>query len=156
MNTEIRKCNCGCGENVAGKSNYRPGHDARHAGLVARAAVESFDAGQGHWDSKEFYGSLPSPELRDKALAQVRRIIAKRAKAEAQGKAKGDTNISSLRGSRKRDVEPQTGTDSGLVVKVGRWTYPARKLENGTAERNTARDGGGEWVKVSSSALMSA
>lgn len=44
---------------------------------------------------------------------------------------------------------PQTGT-----VKVGRWEYPARTLENGTVERNTQRDGEGEWIKVHPSAFV--
>lgn len=152
MNKEIRVCGCGCGEAVAGKANYRPGHDARHAGYVGREAVDAFDRGQGHWDSKEFYGELPSPALRDKALNVARKIIEKRAKAEAQGKDKGDDNLKSLKGSRRSDVEKQVGTGLG-TVKVGRWTYPARQLENGTVERNTARDGSGEWVKVHSSAF---
>jgi hypothetical protein len=43
---------------------------------------------------------------------------------------------------------PQTGT-----VKVGRWEYPARSMDNGTIERNTARDGSGEWIKVHPSAF---
>lgn len=33
------KCRCGCEENVAPKRHYRPGHDARHAGAVARALI---------------------------------------------------------------------------------------------------------------------
>lgn len=152
MNTSIRQCLCLCGQNVAGKANYRPGHDARHAGQTGRAAVEAFDAGQGHWDSKEFYGHLPSPELRDKALRVARKAIEKRARAEAQGKAKGDANLSSLKGSRRTDDQPQVGTSEALTVtgaaKIGRWWYPARGLSNGTFERNTARDGSGEWVKI--------
>lgn len=32
-------CRCGCGEHVAPKRSYRPGHDARHAGAVARALI---------------------------------------------------------------------------------------------------------------------
>lgn len=151
MNKEIRTCGCGCGEPVAGKANYRPGHDARHAGYVGREAVQSFDRGQGHWDSKEFYGELPSPALRDKALNVARKEIERRAKKEAQGKVKGDKALSSIKGSRRRDVEKQVGLGT---VKVGRWTYPARELENGTVERNVARDGSGEWVKVHRSAFI--
>ena len=35
------------------------------------------------------------------------------------------------------------------TVKVGRWEYPARKLDSGIIERNTKRDGSGEWVIAS-------
>lgn len=150
MSKSIAKCLCGCGTNVHSKANYRPGHDARHAGQVGRLAVELFDSGQGHWDSKEFYGDLPSPELRDKALAVARKIVTRRAAAEARGNVRGDTNLSSLRGSRRSEDET-IGT-----AKVGRWTYPARRLPNGTYERNGARDGSGEWFKIHESAFIPA
>jgi hypothetical protein len=121
MNKEIRKCNCGCGEAVAGKANYRPGHDARHAGQTGRAAVEAFDAGQGHWDSKEFYMHLPSDALHDKALRVARKIIEGRARKEAQGRAKGSQNLDSLKGSRRSAA---TGGNLAQVqAKVGRWVY---------------------------------
>lgn len=32
-------CRCGCKEPIAPKRTYRPGHDARHAGAVARALL---------------------------------------------------------------------------------------------------------------------
>lgn len=37
-------------------------------------------------------------------------------------------------------MNANTGT-----VKVGRWEYPARRDESGDIERNTKRDGSGEW-----------
>lgn len=40
------------------------------------------------------------------------------------------------------DTEGETLTE----VKVGRWTYPARMIPGGEIERNTKRDGSGEWV----------
>jgi len=39
--TEPRLCYCGCGEEVGEKSFYRPGHDSRHVGIVARQVVAS-------------------------------------------------------------------------------------------------------------------
>lgn len=36
-----RLCYCGCGEEVGEKSFYRPGHDSRHVGIVARQVVAS-------------------------------------------------------------------------------------------------------------------
>lgn len=38
---EARLCYCGCGEEVGEKSYYRPGHDSRHVGIVARQVVAS-------------------------------------------------------------------------------------------------------------------
>lgn len=35
-----KKCACGCALPVVSKANYRPGHDARHAGQVARRLIE--------------------------------------------------------------------------------------------------------------------
>ena len=34
------KCRCGCGADANLGRSYRPGHDARHAGQVARANIE--------------------------------------------------------------------------------------------------------------------
>lgn len=60
---EIRKCLCGCGENVAGKASYRPGHDARHAGQIARAML----AASKKTDRTKALDALPSPALQAKA-----------------------------------------------------------------------------------------
>jgi hypothetical protein len=72
------KCRCGCDENVA-KSNYRPGHDARHAGQVARAIAEN----GGDW---VLLDALPSEALRQKARDMAGRLLAK-----AAAKTKTDT-----------------------------------------------------------------
>lgn len=37
---EPTKCWCGCGESVSEKAFYRPGHDSRHVGIVARQVAE--------------------------------------------------------------------------------------------------------------------
>jgi len=34
-------CWCGCGETTGPKAFYRPGHDSRHVGIVARQVAES-------------------------------------------------------------------------------------------------------------------
>jgi len=34
-------CWCGCGEQTGPKAFYRPGHDSRHVGIVARQVAES-------------------------------------------------------------------------------------------------------------------
>lgn len=62
------QCRCGCGENVA-KSHYRPGHDARHAGNVARSI-----AADGNWADLD---ALPSDKLQQKATDMANRLMAK-------------------------------------------------------------------------------
>lgn len=63
MNTKDTKqktCLCGCGELVrTAKALYRPGHDSRHVGLVARRVVLSGD--------KDALNELPSEALRARA-----------------------------------------------------------------------------------------
>lgn len=68
-------CTCGCGEQIGPKATYRPGHDARHAGAVARAIAA--DPKQ----EKTLLLALPSPALRAKAQRAAARATAK---AEAQ------------------------------------------------------------------------
>lgn len=74
--TEFKKCLCGCDENVPPKSTFRPGHDARMAGQIARQMVED-----GGYDD-ELVATLPTEALRDKATA----IFEKR-NTKAQAKA---------------------------------------------------------------------
>jgi hypothetical protein len=81
------KCLCTCGENVA-KSNYRPGHDARHAGNVARDIVANFNT-KGY-DRREALAALPSDKLRIKAEDMAERLIAK-IESRAAAKAKVET-----------------------------------------------------------------
>lgn len=40
-NATMGLCRCGCGSPVPSKSFYRPGHDSRHVGQVAREVAES-------------------------------------------------------------------------------------------------------------------
>jgi len=107
---DLRKCTCGCGENVAGKSLYRPGHDARHAGQIAREVAADLlnDAAYDHRMALEV---LPTSALRMKALAHAERIVAKATKkVKAQPEA-------------QPEPEPQVFTGN---VKIGRWVYSVR------------------------------
>lgn len=71
-------CHCGCGEQIGPKATYRPGHDARHAGMVAR------DIAADPKQEKTLLLALPSPALRAKAQRAAARATAKAAeKAEA-------------------------------------------------------------------------
>lgn len=122
----FRNCACGCGEKVASKTNYRPGHDARHASTLARAAV-----GTGPSFARDLFKALPSPALQAKASAMLGRLEAKAAKPSKSAKA--------------------TEWREGIVM-VGRWDYPARQDNHGErVERNTKRDGSGEWISANGS-----
>lgn len=80
---EFKSCLCGCGENVPPKSNFRPGHDARMAGNLAKEWVTL-----GGIDD-EMLQTLPTEALRDKAMAIYDRRMAK-VQAKAQAKAVPD------------------------------------------------------------------
>lgn len=66
-------CRCGCGQQVAARRLYRPGHDARHAGAAARAARAG---------DPTAIPTLPTPALQAKATA-----LAAKWQAEAEAKA---------------------------------------------------------------------
>lgn len=74
------KCLCGCGENVA-KSNYRPGHDARHAGQVARSIAGSKVTPV---QATKALSVLPSSALRLKASAMADRLREKASSTESK------------------------------------------------------------------------
>lgn len=94
---EFAKCKCGCGEHVSSsRANYRPGHDARHKGQIARQVLATGET--------EWYKNLPSPELRQQAMDLVE-------KWSTDGKApKGK--------SATEQVEYR--------LKIGRWDYPVK------------------------------
>jgi len=85
------KCLCGCGEAVA-KSNYRPGHDARHAGNVGRQVAEDVinttkKGAVPHADLEtdaDRFADLPTDALKAKALRVANNAIAKHVKASAK------------------------------------------------------------------------
>lgn len=121
-------CLCGCGDIVRsmGKSVYRPGHDARHAGQVARYVAESGDDGA--------VAALPTDALRSKAENMVLRL---RTKAQAQA------DLEAARASRPAKAAKWTYGEA----KKGRWTYPTRT--NGrVTEINDKRDGSGNWAEL--------
>ena len=118
-------CLCGCGlAPSSSTSTYRQGHDARHAGIIARAmldvAINSEDS-----DPMDELKKLPSPALRGKALLHFERLMDRHARAEARA---------------------QRGWTLG-TAKKGRWVYPARRKGQVT-QINTKRDGNGEWVAL--------
>lgn len=163
-----RYCNCGCGEATSSsKTNYKPGHDARHVGIVARDIASS---AQPFFERVTSDEDLPSEKLRAKAHAMAERLLAKATKTpqdrkpQSEGKAKkadkkataalvAQEEIAHAAEEASKVPEPMWNDD--VTVRVGRWDYPARYqiLEDGSSkvERNTKRDGSGEWIHTDAS-----
>lgn len=72
-----RYCYCGCGEEVGEKSYYRPGHDSRHVGIVARQVVAS-DA------FETITNQLPTVALQFKAWNMAYRLHTAEARKQAR------------------------------------------------------------------------
>ncbi|ASZ74366.1 hypothetical protein SEA_KINGBOB_52 [Arthrobacter phage KingBob] len=178
--TTTRHCNCGCGEATSSsKTMYKPGHDARHAGNVARAMAADYnDAG-----NDEKLEALPSANLKHKARMMAARIVEKETKKaeraasrtaarKVQDKpvhaseasiaaaiAAGEAEHAAEVAARAEGMPEFEGKDTHIytysTVKVGRWEYPSRTSTQGfiggdvrtVTERNTKRDGSGEWVE---------
>lgn len=110
---EVRTCGCGCGEQVARKSTYRPGHDARHASAVARQ-VAALDP----------HGNDVRVELTQ--LVEALGSDALRAKA---GRMLDNRHTEALNGFGDAGVyvpwtsNPALG-QAAQEVKVGRWWHP--------------------------------
>lgn len=118
-------CLCGCGEVTNRTSNYRPGHDARHAGQVGRALAVLQAEHPDTVDVEMALASLPTAALRAKAMGVA-------AKAGAT-KTSAPKTMREVANKAKRAVAAIQYPISGSV-KVGRWTYPAAKDERGTVK----------------------
>ena len=68
--------------------------------------------------------------------AAVRSEAARRAERKAADEADWE--------AAQEDLDPEYFAHED--VKFGRWTYPARQDHEGNVQRNTKRDGSGEWV----------
>lgn len=77
---DLPYCKCGCGSPVGRKSNYKPGHDARHAGNIARKIAETENMG--------LLDGLPSEALKIKARAMAEGLLIKRRAATERTDAK--------------------------------------------------------------------
>ncbi|WP_427115603.1 hypothetical protein [Pseudarthrobacter scleromae] len=137
-------CLCGCGELVLtmGRSLYKPGHDARHAGNLGRLVAETGD------DS--LLAQLPTPALRAKA-----ETVANNARAKAQAKADREAARAAKKAAKAE--APQVADDDDdedllpiSEIKVGRWTYPVRRdpADREQLQRNERRDGSGNWIAL--------
>lgn len=109
-------CRCGCKEICNRGRNYRPGHDARHAGQIARYIAEKDD--EEVWDSA--LSLLPTQALRDKASDMAIRLLKKVASRTHATRVKLADD-----GATNEEIE-KVQFVSGKV-KVGRWWYPAEQ-----------------------------
>jgi hypothetical protein len=74
---DLPLCLCGCGDPVTNrKRNYKPGHDARHAGNVARDMAQ-FPGMNNEERRRVLLDALPTDGLRWKAAGMADRLIAK-------------------------------------------------------------------------------
>lgn len=113
--TNLAECKCGCGELANKNRDYRPGHDARHAGVIGRAMATEFAANRAD-KAEALLVQLPSAALRIKAKG-----VALKA---AEGKSR------TRKATKSPKVEAPT-TEIG-TLKIGRWTYPAvRHIKSG-------------------------
>lgn len=142
--TDFRKCGCGCDENVSGKALYKPGHDARHAGQVARQILTVRPESKAARDA--LLDVLPTDALINKASALADLWIAKAdAKVEREkeraDRAAAKAEAKAAKTPEWTDIDP---------VKVGKTEYPARQHRDGHVERNSKKDGSGNWLPVKS------
>lgn len=88
-------CGCGCGEMANLGRQYRPGHDARHAGQVARAVIAKEEG------ALDRLAAL-APKLQAKAQGMIDRDSKKaaekalRAEIRAAAKAELDAKLAAL------------------------------------------------------------
>lgn len=150
--TKTTKCFCGCGK-TANKA-YRPGHDARHAGQIARNAADVLlnTHIEDYTDFIENYitSQLPSFALRRKALNYFIRLVnnpTKEVRELGRDYSEDAGHLEALEEALSgiysfNDYAPTTVTGT---VKVGRWEYPAIN-KNGVVTRNEKRDGSGNMI----------
>lgn len=123
---DLPLCMCGCEFPVTNrKRNYKPGHDARHAGRIAREVAAG--------GLRSLIGELPTQPLRNKAEAMADRLIAK-----AGGKSTpvpgedpashqpSDVPLAEIVAKVSKEFIKPVEFISG-EVKIGRWKYPAEK-----------------------------
>ena len=113
---DLPVCKCGCGEICNRGRNYRPGHDARHAGQIARHIAKHDPTEE---DRTTLLGFLPTAALQRKADDMADRLLRKDA-----AKARNQTPEKVAKDMAKEiaKVVMEKGT-----VKVGRWTYQAER-----------------------------
>lgn len=123
VNPNLAPCPCGCGLTAnSRKTTYRPGHDARHAGQIARAILAG--------GSANLLEALPTPALKAKAEAQVERGNMRKA---APKKSTG--------AGRKGLI------GAPVWIKVGRWVKKG-EVSSTTVDANGKVTGASEVVAI--------
>ncbi|QXJ40735.1 hypothetical protein [Curtobacterium phage Parvaparticeps] len=150
-NSDFPTCKCGCRENVAGKSVYRPGHDARHVSRLLATADEVFNRTNALTELVQRAKSeLPSTALYAKF---IRALDKKNPSESGYAENEAEQIEATEYGQRLEDNYGNVATVNRVTgipdIKVGRWFYPARELHTDLGvetQRNEKRDGTGEWI----------
>ena len=121
----FHSCYCGCGENVPSKSFYRPGHDARHAGVIGREIAANYTTPG--FDRRDLLSALPSEKLVAKAEGIAEKAIEKiEAKAEREA-AREKAKI--VKENQKVVDEAEKAVEG--TIKVGKNEFVAAKHADG-------------------------
>jgi hypothetical protein len=116
---DLPECRCGCKGICNRGRNYKPGHDARHAGQVARA-MAAFPGPANEDKRAAMLDVLPTDALRWKAASMADRLIAKGERTDQVVRKAVNRKV-----DREQRIEPVQFAEG--EVKIGRWTYPALK-----------------------------
>jgi hypothetical protein len=129
---DLPLCLCGCGFPVNNrKRNYRPGHDAKHAGVVARAMAATSDL-----DKRDrLKDALPTDALKWKAASMADRLIAKGRKEDPN-----TVPIAKVMEQAKADYIQKVTFETG-TVKRGRYSYDAERNKTSGAVTWTDKKG---------------
>lgn len=120
----FHECYCGCGENVPAKSFYRPGHDARHAGVIGRLVAEDGDMAH--------YNDLPSERLVLKSKAITIKALEKK-QAKSAKRAPEYVEGTLTVGKKERIGRKSTDGVVEFMDDKGNWN-PASKTAASTFE----------------------
>lgn len=137
--TPAADCRCGCGATPNKGRGYLPGHDARHAGQVARTIL-GMDRTDPEWTGRAsgLMLTLPTPALRDKAQAQIDR-----------GNAKASAPKAPTKRQVRRPAEQEDGAvTDGFVTHRGDLIPAQRFVRDGQTvlNINNDADGSGDWL----------
>lgn len=120
--TEVHDCYCGCEEQVPAKSFYRPGHDARHAGVLGRELAAQYPDYTDE-QAQEVLGDLPSERLVEKAKGIADKAIEKAKAKEAREQAREEAKAN-------KPVKDEPVIEEG-TIKVGKNEFVARRHPDG-------------------------
>lgn len=154
--TSFDTCLCGCGQTTGPKSMFKQGHDARLVSLTVYATVYG-TADMPSVVLPDDYNEQGDIQWRIDLVAEhIKRTLGDKLANKFFNAAMNgwDKAVRSKNGldapapvNTADQRQPEPTIEGAEPVKVGRWTYPARRVD-GHLERNTKRDGSGEWIKA--------